>query len=99
MSDFLIVRGIDTLTAQPLLDAWKAARQWVRTVELRDSLEPWELEINRKNAIVFLKGKHKHDLMALVSMIHDRGGRVVHLMERGESERIERDLDAPNEVD
>jgi hypothetical protein len=99
MSDFLIVRGIDALTAQPLLDAWKATRQWVRTVELRDSLEPRELEINRKNAIVFLKGKHKRDLMALVSLIQERGGRVVHLMERGESERIEQDLDATNEAD
>jgi hypothetical protein len=93
MSDFLLVRGIDANAARPLFDAWKAARKWVRSVELRDAWEPQELEINHRNAIAFMRGKHKDELAALVLLIQEHGGRVVHLMlHRSTAERSEQDL-------
>jgi hypothetical protein len=93
MSDFLLVRGIDAASARPLLEEWAAKRKWVRSVELRDAWEPQELEINRRNAVVFMRGKHKDDLAALVVLIQEYGGRVVHLMlHRSRAQRSEQDL-------
>jgi hypothetical protein len=93
MSDWLLVRGIDATSATPLFEAWAATRKWVRAVELRDGWEPQELEINRRNAVVFMRGKHKDDLAALVLLIQQHGGRVVHLMlHRSTVERSEQDL-------
>jgi hypothetical protein len=79
MSDFLLVRGIDETSARRLFDGWKATRKWVRSVEMRDAWEPHELEINRRNAVHYMKGKHKAELANLVLLIQENGGRVIHL--------------------
>jgi hypothetical protein len=93
MSDLLVVRGIDAAAARPLFEAWAAPREWVRSVELRDAWEPQELEINRRNAVVFTRGKHKGDFAALVLLIQEHGGRVIHLkLHRRTVDRMEEDL-------
>jgi hypothetical protein len=92
MSNFLLVRGIDASAVQPLFDAWKAPRQWVRCVELRDAWELQQLEINGRNANAFLQGKHKAELAELVLLIQEHGGQVIHLSLVGKSERYEEDL-------
>jgi hypothetical protein len=93
VSDFLLVRGIDATAARGAFEAWKAGRAWARSVELRDGWEPQELEINRRNAVAHLTGKHRAELAELVLMIQDRGGRVIHLMlHRSAAERVEEDL-------
>jgi hypothetical protein len=41
-----------------------------------------------------MNGKHKDDLAALVFLIQESGGRVIHLMlHRSTVERLEKDLD------
>ena len=93
MSDFLLVRGIDETTARRLFDGWKTTRKWVRSVEMRDAWEPQQLEINGRDAVHCMKGKHKADLADLVLLIQENGGRVIHLMlHRRNAERIEEDL-------
>ena len=93
MSDFLLVRGIDTEATRPLFDTWKATRKWVRAVGLRDAWEPQQLEINGRDACNYMRGKHKSDLAELVLLIQEHGGRAVHLMlHRSVAERIEEDL-------
>lgn len=95
MSDLLVVRGIDATRTRPLLNAWAAVRKWVRSAELRDAWEPQELEINGRNAVTFMRGKHKGDLAALVLLLQEHGGRVVHLMlHRRPVDRVEEDLAA-----
>jgi hypothetical protein len=94
MSDFLLVRGLDAVAALPLFDSWRVSRKWVRSVELRDVYEAQELEINGRNAVAFMRGKHKADLADLVLLLHDHGGRVVHLMlHRSTVERCGQDLE------
>ena len=93
MSDFVLVRGIDAAAARPLLDTWKAKRKWVRSVELLDAWEPQQLQINGRDAVGYMKGKHKADLAELVLLIQENGGNVVHLrLHRSRAERPEEDL-------
>lgn len=93
MSDLLVVRGIDGPTARPLLQAWAASQAWVNSVELRDAWEPQELEINHRNAVAFIRGKHKRDLAALVLLLQEHGGQVIHVMlHRRKVDRVEEDL-------
>jgi hypothetical protein len=76
-----------------LFDAWKASRKWVRSVELRDTWDPQQLEINARDACAYLRGKHKPDLAELVILVQEHGGRVIHLMlHRSAAERMEEDL-------
>ncbi len=93
MSDLVLVRGIDQTAAQPLFDAWKKDREWVRSIELQRRWEPQELEINGHAAVKYLTGKHKSEFAELVLLIDGRGGQVIHLMlHRREGERLEQDL-------
>lgn len=93
MSDLLVVRQIDDAAARPLLDSWAATREWVRSVELRDAWDTQELEINRRNAVFYKRGKHRDDLAALVLLLQEHGGRVVHLsLHRRPAETVEVDL-------
>lgn len=93
MSDFLLVRGIDASAVRSLFDSWKANRKWVRSVGLRDAWEPQQLEINGRDAVAYLRGKHQADLADLVLLIQAHGGHVIHLMlHRSEVERREEDL-------
>ena len=95
MSDFLLVRDIDAAAARRTFDVWKANRKWVRSIDLRDVWGPQQLEINGRDAGMYMRGKHKADLAELVILIQQHGGRVIHLMlHRGAAERIEEDLDA-----
>jgi hypothetical protein len=94
MSDFFLVRGIDTAVAHSVFAAWKVTRKWVRSVELVDVWEPQHLEINRRDAIFYMVGKHKVDLAQLVLMIQEHGGHAIHLKLRRNPERIEEDLGA-----
>ena len=93
MSDLLLVRGIDASTARPIIASWKMNRNWVRSVELRNAWEPQQLEINGRNAVAFMKGKHKAELAEFVLLIESHGGSVIHLMlHRSTAERCEEDL-------
>jgi hypothetical protein len=93
MSDLLVVRGIKPAEARPLLGAWAAAQKWVKSAELRDAWEPQELEINGRNAVAFMRGKHKDDLAGLVRFLQEHGGQVVHMMlHRRPVDRVEEDL-------
>lgn len=93
MSDLLLVRGIKASVIRPLFEAWALPRKWVQSVELRDRWEPQELEINRRNAVGFMRGKHRDDLAELVLLIQESGGQVVHLtLRRSTVEHLEHDL-------
>jgi hypothetical protein len=93
MSDFLLVRGINAVALQPLIDKWQASRKWVRSVSLREAWEPQQLEINSRDACAYMRPKHKADLAELVLLIQTHGGRVTHLMlHRSVAERIEEDV-------
>ena len=82
MSDLLVVRGIDASAARLALDEWALSRQWVKSVDLRDRWESQELEINSRNAIAFVRGKHRAELMALVELLRAHQAQVVHVMWR-----------------
>jgi hypothetical protein len=93
MSDYWILRGIDASDARPVFEAWTAKKRWVRSVELRNGYELQELEINRKPAGNYQKGKHKVELAELVVLLQKHGGRVIHVMlHRHVAERLEEDM-------
>jgi hypothetical protein len=93
MSDLMLLRGINAAAAKPLLDAWRKGRKWVRKIELRDAWEPQELEINGRNGLCYMQGKHKEELADLILLLEDNGGQVIHLkLHRSLAERIEEDL-------
>jgi hypothetical protein len=93
MTDFLQVRGLASDAVRTVLATWKASRNWVRSVELVDVNEPQHLEINRRDAIFFMRGKHKFDLADLILLIQGAGGRAIHLkLHRRIAPRIEEDL-------
>jgi hypothetical protein len=91
--DFLLVRGIDEVAARPLLDAWKAAHKWVRSVDLVDYWCPQHLVINNREAVKYLKGRYQDDLADLVALLEENGGCVIHLTaNREKPEASEEDL-------
>lgn len=91
MSDLLIVRSPKTQSVERALLDWSGTRQWVKSAELHDGWEKSELQINRRNAYKFMRGKHKHELAELVMAICDLGGSVVHVALRGD-QRSETEL-------
>jgi hypothetical protein len=70
MSDYLIIRGIEPERANDLLAKWAKPRQWARNADVRRAWDPQELFINDRNAIRFMKGKHKQELISRVSAAH-----------------------------
>lgn len=91
--DFLLVRGIDQVAARPLLDAWKAAHKWVRSIYFVDICYPQTLFINGRDAVKYLKGRQQDDLADLVALLEENGGRVIRLTaNREKPEESEEDL-------
>ena len=91
MSDLLTIRGIDTEAANEFLRAWARSKPWARSAQVCRRWEPAELEVGGRNAIRFMKGKHKRELAELVLALGHAGGQLIRVKLR-DDQRLEQDL-------